>query len=91
MCIGSLSEAMHRYEVYNLPVSRVADILLDFYEGQDLRFTRRRGSWWVKSTPEYEKRHGARCGCGCRTARRNVPWIVGTCRPRLNLRVTRNS
>jgi hypothetical protein len=58
LCAGSLSEAMHRYEVYNLPVSRAADIMLDFYEGRDLRFARRRGQWWVRSTPGYERRYG---------------------------------
>ena len=58
MCIGSLSEAMHRYEIRKLPASRAAEILLDFYEGRDLRFTRRRGQRRVQSTPEYAQRYG---------------------------------
>jgi hypothetical protein len=58
MCIGSLSEAMHHHQQHRLPVSQAALILFHLNEEKGLRFARRRGQWWVKSEPQYEKRFG---------------------------------
>ena len=60
MCVGCLSEAMHHREQYKLPLSQVALILRESYKGGGLLYTRRRGRWWIKSTPEYEKQFGTK-------------------------------
>jgi hypothetical protein len=58
MCVGYLSEAMHYHEQYRLPISQAALVLFCFNEEKGLRFTHRRGQWWVKSDPHYEERFG---------------------------------
>jgi hypothetical protein len=73
MCLGSLSEAMHHHQQYCLPASRAALILLDFYKGRDLRFTRRRGNGGCAAHRSTNSDTGPRCGCGCRTLRWSIP------------------
>lgn len=60
MCVGAMSEAMHRDQHYDLPLAQVVLILQDFYRGRGLRFRRSRQRWWLISTSAYEQEFGVR-------------------------------